>query len=62
LLLGPDITPRVWLMRRMLDQMITAPPHGAGLDPATATEAILQRMAKTANNQEFLETLHEANL
>lgn len=62
LLLGPDITPRVWLMRRMLDQMISAPPHGAGLDPATATEAILQRLSKTANNQEFLETLHEANL
>jgi transcription termination factor Rho len=62
LLLGPDITPRVWLMRRMFDQMITAPPHGAGLDSATATEAILQRLAKTTNNQEFLETLHEANL
>ncbi len=62
LLLGPDITPRVWLMRRMFDQMITAPPHGAGLDSATATEAILQRLAKTADNQEFLETLHEANL
>ncbi|MEN6394703.1 MAG: transcription termination factor Rho, partial [Anaerolineaceae bacterium] len=45
LLLGPDITPRVWLMRRMYDQMVTAPPHGAGLDPATATEAILQRLA-----------------
>jgi transcription termination factor Rho len=62
LLLGPDITPRVWLMRRMFDQMITAPPHGAGLDSATATEAILQRLGKTADNQEFLETLHEANL
>lgn len=62
LLLGPDITPRVWLMRRMVDQMITTPPHGAGLDPASATEAILQRLARTANNQEFLETLHEDNL
>ena len=62
LLLGPDITPRVWLMRRMFDQMITSPPHGAGLDSTTATEAILQRLSKTANNQEFLETLHEANL
>ncbi len=59
LLLGPDITPRVWLMRRMYDQMVTAPPHGAGLDPSTATEAILQRLARTANNQEFLETLTE---
>ena len=57
LLLGPDITPRVWLMRRMYDQMVSAPPHGAGLDPSTATEAILQRLQRTANNQEFLETL-----
>lgn len=60
LLLGPDITPRVWLMRRMFDQMITQPPFGAGLDPTTATEAILQRLSKTANNLEFLETLNEA--
>ena len=59
LLLGPDITPRVWLMRRMYDQMVTAPPHGAGLDPSTATEAILQRLQRTANNLEFLETLTE---
>ena len=62
LLLGPDITPRVWLMRRMVDQMVTSPPHGAGLDSASATESILQRLAKTADNQEFLETLNEANL
>jgi transcription termination factor Rho len=59
LLLGPDITPRVWLMRRMYDQMIAPPPQGAGLDPSTATEAILQRLSRTANNQEFLETLTE---
>jgi len=62
LLLGPDITQRVWLMRRMFDQLITPPPQGAGLDSATATEAILQRLARTANNQEFLETLTEDNL
>lgn len=61
LLLGPDITPRVWLMRRMYDQMVTSPPHGAGLDPSTATEAILQRLARTPNNLEFLETLTEDN-
>jgi len=59
LLLGPDITPRVWLMRRMYDQMVSSPPHGAGLDSSTATEAILQRLGRTANNQEFLETLTE---
>jgi transcription termination factor Rho len=61
LLLGPDITPRVWLMRRMYDQMVTAPPHGAGMDPSNATEAILQRLARTADNIEFLETLTEGS-
>ncbi len=59
ILLGPDITPRVWLMRRMYDQMVAAPPYGAGLDPSTATEAILQRLSRTDSNQAFLETLHE---
>ncbi len=58
-LLGPDITQRVWLMRRMFQQMITPPPHGAGMDIAMATEAILERLRKTRNNMEFLETLHE---
>ena len=59
LLLGPDITPRVWLMRRMYDQMIQTPPHGAGMDQGTATEAILQRFKQTKDNQEFLMTLNE---
>jgi transcription termination factor Rho len=59
LLLGPDITPRVWLMRRMYDQMVTPPPHGAGMDSSTATEAILQRLSRTNDNLEFLETLSE---
>jgi transcription termination factor Rho len=30
------------------------------MDPAVATEAILQRMSKTKNNAEFLEALTEA--
>jgi transcription termination factor Rho len=59
LLLGPDITPRVWLMRRMYDTMIAQPPLGAGLDPSTAAEAILQRLQRTENNQVFLEKLNE---
>jgi transcription termination factor Rho len=59
LLLGPDLTPRVWLMRRMYDQMVASPPAGAGLDTATATEAIIQRLARTPDNVTFLETLHE---
>ena len=59
LLLGPDILQRAWLMRRMYLQMIAQQPQGAGMDPAVATEAILQRMAKTRNNQDFLESLTE---
>jgi transcription termination factor Rho len=59
LLLGPDLLQRVWLMRRMYLQMIGQPPQGAGMDPAVATEAILQRMMKTKTNEEFLETLTE---
>jgi transcription termination factor Rho len=59
ILLGPDITPRVWLMRRMYDQMIAGPPFGAGMDPANATEAILRRLERTEDNQLFLETLNE---
>lgn len=59
LLLGPDITQRVWLLRRMFSQMITAPPNGAGMDMVNATEAIIESMRRTDNNQEFLETLVE---
>ena len=57
LLLGPDITPRVWLLRRMFGQMITAPPNGAGMDLTNATEAVLEQLRQTDNNMEFLETL-----
>lgn len=59
LLLGPDMLQRAWLMRRMYLQMIGQAPQGAGMDPSVATEAILQRMAKTKDNQEFLENLTE---
>jgi transcription termination factor Rho len=59
LLLGPDVLQRVWLMRRMYLQMVSPPPQGAGMDPAVATEAILQRMARTKSNAEFLESLTE---
>lgn len=61
LLLGPDMLQRSWLVRRMYLQMITPPPSGAGLDPAVATEAIIQRILKTRNNMEFLESLSEEN-
>jgi transcription termination factor Rho len=57
LLLGPDITPRVWLLRRMFAQMIAPPPNGAGMDITNATEAVLEQLRQTDNNMEFLETL-----
>ena len=57
LLLGPDITQRVWLMRRMYNQMIAAPPNGAGMDMGGATEAVNQQIRQTENNFEFLEQL-----
>jgi transcription termination factor Rho len=59
LLLGPDILQRVWIMRRMYIQMVSPPPQGAGMDSSVATEALLQRLSKTRDNQEFLETLTE---
>jgi transcription termination factor Rho len=59
LLLGPDITPLVWLMRRMYDQMVASPPNGAGMDQGMATEAIMQRIKDTNSNEDFLRTLNE---
>ncbi len=39
--------------------MISPPPNGAGMDITNATEAIIQRLAETDNNMEFLERLTE---
>jgi transcription termination factor Rho len=60
LLLGPDITQRVWLMRRMYGQMVTDPPNGAGMSMVQATEAILDRLTRTDANLEFLESLKDS--
>ena len=57
LLISPDILKQVWLMRRMYIQMISNPPHGAGMDIAVASDAIINKMNKTKNNIEFLEAL-----
>jgi transcription termination factor Rho len=57
LLLTPEILQRVWLMRRMYLQMVGQAPQGAGMDPAVATEAILNKMNRTKDNIEFLEAL-----
>jgi transcription termination factor Rho len=59
LLLGPDITQRVWLMRRMFSQMMAPPPNGAGYDITTATEAIIQQIARTEDNIQFMQELGE---
>jgi len=59
LLLGPDLMQRVWLMRRMYIQMISPQPQGAGMDPSVATEAIITRLERARDNQEFLENLTE---
>lgn len=58
LLIPPDVLPKVWTMRRMLTQLTASPPSGAGLDAAASLELLLQRMSRTTNNGEFLETLH----
>ncbi len=57
LLLGPDVLQRVWTMRRMLSQMMSNPPAGAGMDITTAMDALLSQFRHTNSNQEFLETL-----
>ena len=57
LLLGPDLLQRVWLMRRMYIQMVSPQPQGAGMDSAVATEAIITRLERAKDNQEFLENL-----
>lgn len=57
LLIPPEVLQQVWLMRRMYLQMIGSPPQGSGMDTAVATEAILNKMAKSKNNLEFLESL-----
>jgi transcription termination factor Rho len=59
LLLGPDITQRVYLMRRMFNQMVADPPQGAGMGQTQATEAILSQLSKTKDNLDFLESLQE---
>jgi transcription termination factor Rho len=58
LLISSTDLPKVWTMRRMLSQLTQSPPKGAGLDSAGALELLLQRMSRTNNNADFLETLH----
>ncbi len=57
LLLDKGTLEKVWLMRKMISYMMAPPPSGAGLDMAEALQALLDRLAKTKNNKEFLATL-----
>ena len=54
MLLGPDILQRVWMMRRMLVQM-TQPP--ANYDNISATEALINQLRRTDDNEQFLDDL-----
>lgn len=53
LLLGPDITQRVWTLRRMFDYMVKED----GDDIVEGTERLLQQLRRTETNEEFLEGL-----
>jgi len=52
LLLDETTLQRVWLMRRML----------AAVGSAEGTELVLNRLAKTENNREFLASLHKSDV
>jgi transcription termination factor Rho len=57
LLLGPDITQRVWTLRRMFDHMV----RDDGDDIVEGTERLLQQLRRTETNEEFLEGLVVTN-
>ena len=59
LLFEPEILNKIWLMRRMLSQMMAPPPAGAGMDITNAMEALLTRLARTRSNADFLGSLKE---
>jgi transcription termination factor Rho len=61
LLLDEFTLPRVWLMRRMMGQLMASPPKGAGYDQVEATKALVDRMAGTKSNADFLELLSRDN-
>ena len=52
LLLDEKTLQQVWLVRRMTAMIGSNSPN-----PTEATERLIERMARTSNNQEFLETL-----
>lgn len=59
LLIEPDVLNKVWLMRRMMGQMMAPPPAGAGFDITNAMEALIVRMNRTKTNTELLAGLRD---
>jgi len=57
LLLDKETLRKVWLMRRMISQLMTGTPTTKGYDLTAAHEALLNRMRKTRTNREFLDVL-----
>ncbi len=57
LLLENETLRKVWLLRRMVSQMMAPKPSGAGYDITAAAEALLQQMRRTRTNYEFLDNL-----
>ncbi len=57
LLLDKETLRKVWLMRRMISQMMTGTSTTPGYDITAAHEALLQQMRKTRTNREFLDVL-----
>ena len=57
LLLDKETLEKVWIMRKMISYMMASPPSGAGMDITGALEALLERLGRTRNNEEFLATL-----
>jgi len=59
LLLSKEDLSKVWLMRRMLAQLMASPPNGAGYDMADATSVLIERIGGTKNNVDFLALLNK---
>jgi len=57
LLLDKETLRKVWLMRRMISQLMTGTTTTKGYDLTAAHEALLNRMRKTRTNREFLDVL-----
>ncbi|MCD4739280.1 MAG: transcription termination factor Rho [Anaerolineae bacterium] len=57
LLLERETLRQVWLLRRMVSQMMAPKPSGAGYDIVAATEALLKQLRRTRTNHGFLDKL-----